>query len=140
MSCVSRSTGTPSARRKPDTASAPLTWRPPGRACVYPKDTVYRHVEVIEMATLFSIGRFAERTCSTHKALRLYDELGLLRPALTAVRLASATTLRSNARSRAGSNSCAVELPLRTLQALADAHDASQAQALLAQHHAAACH
>jgi len=34
------------------------------------------------MPTLVPIGRFAQRTGLTIKALRLYDKLGLLRPAL----------------------------------------------------------
>jgi DNA-binding transcriptional MerR regulator len=87
------------------------------------------------MASLMSIGPFAQRTGLTRKALRLYDALGLLRPALTDM----ATGFRYYSPeqvplARRIQQLRATEMPLRSIQALLDAEDAGHAQLRLRQH------
>jgi DNA-binding transcriptional MerR regulator len=89
------------------------------------------------MTTLLTIGHFARQSGLTHKALRLYAALGLLRPALTDVsngfRYYSADQLPLAQRIK---QLRAAETPLRTIQALLETSDAHEARALLAEQRA----
>ena len=87
------------------------------------------------MEGLLSIGRFARRTNLTIKALRLYDELGLLRPAVVDF----ATGFRYYRPEQAATAERirllrSLEMPLAEIQALLTAPDPAETARRLAGH------
>lgn len=87
------------------------------------------------MPNLMSIGRFSRRTGLTIKALRLYDERGILRPAV--VDLASGFRYYSPeqvARAERIRTLRALEMPLEAIRAVLEADDPEVRRGRLADH------
>jgi DNA-binding transcriptional MerR regulator len=92
-------------------------------------------MESLETAALMSIGRFARQAGLTVKALRHYDEVGLLRPAVvdpetgyrsySSAQLGLAESIRLLRR---------LELPLDDISALIETHDPAAVRRLLLDH------